>query len=137
MKNLLSPIRQPITRAITGCLKPTRVDDLDLLCGIAPPSISRESFSQIEITKQERYLRHPLFQHETAPKPRNSFLHAVKPLNGEPYCCRIDAWSTHLKSRLYKVSRVSEEFQPNGVSEPWPTWLCFNRLRIGVARCRQ
>ena len=57
-----------------------QVDDLYLLCGIAPPSIRRVSFSQIERTKQESDPCHSLFLHEPAPKrlkSRNNFLHAV------------------------------------------------------------
>ena len=46
-------------RAITGCLKQSRVGDLYLLCGIAPPSMVRASFSQIVRTKHEGDTRHP------------------------------------------------------------------------------
>ena len=48
--------------AITGCLKPTQVDDLYLQCAIAPPSMIRTPFSQVVRTKHESDLRHPLFQ---------------------------------------------------------------------------
>ena len=37
----IDPVLNTACRAITGCLKPTRVDDLYLLCGIAPPHIRR------------------------------------------------------------------------------------------------
>ena len=69
----------------------------------------RASFSQIERTKQESDPRHPLFQHEPAPntlKFGNSFIHAVKPLDGKPH------------------------------REPLPTWHCLNRLGTGVERFR-
>ena len=79
--------------ATTGCLKPTRGENLYLLCGIAPLSMIRTSFSQVVRTKHEGDPRHPLFQHEPAPKrlkSSNSFLYVVKPLDGKPHSCRID-----------------------------------------------
>ena len=40
-------------RAITGCLKPTNVENLYLLAGIAPPDIRRDICARVE-KKQER-----------------------------------------------------------------------------------
>ena len=40
-------------RAVTGCLKPTNVEDLYLLAGIAPPKIRRDVCARVEKTKQE------------------------------------------------------------------------------------
>ena len=34
---MIDPVLNAVCRAISGCLRPTRVDDLYLLCGIAPP----------------------------------------------------------------------------------------------------
>ena len=40
-------------RAVTGCLKPTNVEDLYLLDGIAPSDIRRNVCARMEKTKQE------------------------------------------------------------------------------------
>ena len=40
--NKLNPVLNQACRAITGCLKPTNVEDLHLIAGIAPPDIRRE-----------------------------------------------------------------------------------------------
>ena len=42
-----------LCRAITGCLKPTNVEELYLLSGIAPPSIIRDVCARVEKAKQE------------------------------------------------------------------------------------
>ena len=55
-------------RAISGCLRPTRVDDLFLLCGIAPPHIRRAVSSQLEKLKQENDPLHPLYEQDPARK---------------------------------------------------------------------
>ena len=125
--------------AITGCLKPTRVDVLYILCGIAPLSIRKVFFSQIARTRHESDPRHSLFQHEPAPKRLksiNSILHAVNPMGGKPHSCRIDDLSTHLQSRPHRMSRDHDESLPKGAREPRPTWQCLYRPRTGVGRCR-
>ena len=63
-------------RAITGCLKPTNVEEL-YLSGIAPPSIRRDVCTRVEKGKQETKEAHSL--HEKIPaerclKSRNCFL---------------------------------------------------------------
>ena len=71
----------------TGCLKATKVDDLYVLSGIAPPHIRRCIHSQKEKFKQENDPLHPLFNSEPATKPlrsRHSFLHSTEPLNQSP-----------------------------------------------------
>ena len=47
-------------RAITGCLKPTNVEELYLLSGIAPPSIRRDICARVEKAKQEINEAHSL-----------------------------------------------------------------------------
>ena len=46
----IDPVLNTASRAISGCLRPTRVQDLYLLRGIAPPHIIREVSSQMEKT---------------------------------------------------------------------------------------
>ena len=49
----LNPELNSACRAVTGCLKPTNVEDLYLLAGIAPPDIRRDVCARVEKTKQE------------------------------------------------------------------------------------
>ena len=49
----LNPELNSACRAVTGCLKPTNVEDLYLLAGIAPPDIPRDVCARVEKTKQE------------------------------------------------------------------------------------
>ena len=47
-------------RTITGCLKPTNVEELYFLSGITTPSIRRDVCARVEKAKQEKK-RSPLF----------------------------------------------------------------------------
>ena len=50
--HLLNPELNQACRAITGCLRPTNVENLYLLAGIAPPEIRRSVCARVERTKQ-------------------------------------------------------------------------------------
>ena len=50
--HLLNPEFNQACRAITGCLKPTNVENLYLLAGIAPPEIRISVCAGVERTKQ-------------------------------------------------------------------------------------
>ena len=54
--NKLNPVLNQACRSITGCLalKPTNVEDLYLIAGIAPPDIRREVSARVERTKQTK-----------------------------------------------------------------------------------
>ena len=49
--NKLNPVVNQACRSITGCLKPTNVEDLYLIAGIAPTDIRREVCARVERTK--------------------------------------------------------------------------------------
>ena len=135
----MDPVLNTACRAISGCLKPTQVDNLNLLCSSAPLSTRREVTSQVEQTKQEVDPRHPLYQHKLAKtrhKSRRSFLHDVQPLKGNIPTHRIEAWSRQLEAQPHKLSFNPKESPSPGASEPWPIWLCLNRVRVGVGRCK-
>ena len=72
------------------------VDDLYLLCGIAPPHIKRAVSSQLEKLNEENDPLQPLYEQDPARKrlkSRHSFLHSVEPLDGSA-CTRIlTLWS--------------------------------------------
>ena len=59
--HLLNPELNQACRAITGCLKPTNVDNLYLLAEIAPPEIRRSVCARVERTKQIGRETHYLF----------------------------------------------------------------------------
>ena len=50
--HLLNSELNQACRAITGYLKPTNVENLYLLAGIAPPEIRRSACARVERTKQ-------------------------------------------------------------------------------------
>ena len=51
--NKLSQVLNQAYRSITGCLKPTNVEDLYLIAGIAPPDIRREVCARVERAKRK------------------------------------------------------------------------------------
>ena len=57
----LNPKLNSACRAVTGCPKPTNVEDLYLLPGIAPPDIRRDVRARVEKTKQETYIHLYIF----------------------------------------------------------------------------
>ena len=83
----LNPELKSACRAITGCLKPTNVEDLYLLAGIALPDIRRDVCAGVEKTKQETNEAHSLYGQNPAErrlKSRNCFLRSVKPADFPP-----------------------------------------------------
>ena len=58
----LDPELNQACRSVTGCLKPTNVEDLYLLSGIAPPTIRRDVCARVEERqKQSTRETHSLF----------------------------------------------------------------------------
>ena len=135
----LDPSLNSACRSITGCLKATKVDDLYILSGIAPPHIRRHIHSQKEKFKQENDPLHPLYNSKPATKrlrSRHSFLHSTEPLMQSPHSQRLALWTNHLESAPHHVITSPRESLPPGYRESWPFWLCLNRLRSGVGRCK-
>lgn len=120
-------------RIITGCLKPTPVDKLYPLAGIAPPHIRRQIASDIERTKQIMDERHPMFNTQVESfrlKSRKSFLKCTKKLEDNPQSARLKLWK--VESR-----QIVEEKLPRGHDNKWVIWRTLNRLRTGVGRSRE
>ena len=113
----LNPELNSACRAVTGCLKPTNVEDLYLLAGIAPPDIRRDVCARVEKTKQETNETHSLYGQNPVErwlKSRNCILRSVTPAD---FPHRATA---NLDESLYR-----------GFDKPWTTWRCLNRLRTG------
>ena len=79
--------------AITGCLKPTNVEDMYLLAGIAPPVIRRDVCARMEKNKQESNVAHSLYGQnatESRLKSRSCFLSSVRPADFHPKVIRCN-----------------------------------------------
>ena len=66
--HLLNPELNLACRAITGCLKPTNVENLYLLAGIAPPEIRRSVCAKVEKKTSRERNPLPIWAH-TSKKP--------------------------------------------------------------------
>lgn len=121
-------------RILSGCMKPTPVDKLYPIVGIAPPTIRRAVAADAERAKQINDPRHPLHNHQAVVrrlKSRKSFIARTQPLEGTSESNRISRW----KSKLPPDIPVKEELAP-GNDLPYPVWKSLNRLRVGVPRCK-
>ena len=102
--HLLNPELNQACRAITGCLRPTNVENLYLLAGIAPPKIRRSVCARVERTKQVERETHSLFGHTPARR---------------------------LEEKAHAGLVNLYEDLATGHDSPWLNWRCLNRLRTG------
>ena len=71
----LDPALNEACRSITGCLRPTSVENAYLLAAIALPSVRTATIPRHEIRKQTKDPRHSLYSHEL--RSRNSFIKSL------------------------------------------------------------
>ncbi|KAI5734515.1 hypothetical protein M8J77_007414 [Diaphorina citri] len=122
-------------RIVSGCLKPSPIEKIYPIIGIAPPRIRREVISEIERKKQTEDERHPLHGHIAyAPrlKSRKSFLRTTKPVMTSTEARKEELWKQATNGR----ENCKEELSP-GFNLPYTTWKTLNRLRVGVSRCKK
>ena len=96
----LDPALNETCRSITGCLRPTSVENIYLLAGIAPPGVRRATTSRQERKMQTEDPRHSLYSHESVNKrlkSRNSFVLSVTPLDTNTPA-ELRAWTHHMRS---------------------------------------
>ena len=137
----LDPTLNDSCRAITGCLKPTSVDSLHVLSGIAPPDIRRPVASRMERLRQSQDRRHPCHDIEPAQKrlkSRKSFLHTVQPLTESPHVARCRLWEERCSSNHHhdKLPLPTKEQLPLGYNQDWRMCKSLNRLRTGMGRSK-
>ena len=122
---------------MTGCLKPTSVENVNLLAGVAPPGVRRATISRQERRNQTEDPRHSLYCHDSVNKrlkSRNSF--NVTPLDTNSPAERLRAWTHHLRSVPQKLKSIPSEDLGPGSEVPCLHWKCLNRLRTGIDRCK-
>ena len=132
--HLLNPELNKACRAITGCLRPTNVENLYLLAGIAPPEIRRSVCARVERTKQVERETHSLFGHTPARrrlKSRRSFLTSVQPVHFPAKVVRVNEWKRRLEEKAHAGLVNLYEDLATGHDSPWLNWRCLNRLRTG------
>ena len=130
----LNPELNSACRAVTGCLKPTNVEDLYSLAGIAPPDIWKDVCARVEKTKQETNEAHSLYGQNPAErmlKSRTCFLRSVKPADIPHNVIRCSAWLRRLQAIQPRATANLDESLAKGFDRPWTTWRCLNRLRTG------
>ena len=122
-------------RAITGCLKPTNVEDMYLLAGITPPDIRRDVCDRVEKKKQESNLAHSLSGQnptENRLKSRSCFLSSVLPADFHPKVIRCNEWQHSLNTKTHSCSANLTESLARGHTSQLATWRSLNRLLTGV-----
>ena len=137
----LNPALHDCCRIISGCLKPTNLDSVHLLAGIAPPHIRRTGACRMERTRQTTDSRHQLFHHQPAAsrlKSRKSFMRTVTPLDSSASSSKLRLWKDSLTDVPASVKMGLEvaESLPAGSGEDWLCWRALNRLRTEVGRAK-
>ena len=122
------------TRIVTGCLRPTPVQKIYPLAGIAPPVIRRRVAAEKERQKLETDPRHSMFNHKvTTPRlrSRKSFIKRTVPLHTKPDVRRVSLWK-----QIVPEGFTPKEELSSGSHLPYTTWRSLNRMRTGVPKCR-
>ena len=137
----LNPALHDCCRIISGCLKPTNLDSVHILAGIAPPHIRMTVACHMARTRQTTDARHQLFHHQPAAsrlKSRKSFMRTVTPLDSSASSSRPRLWKVSLTDVPASVNMELEvaETLPAGSGEDWRCWRALNRLRSGVGRAK-
>ena len=137
-----------VLRIVTGCLRPTPLDNLPILAGIQPAKLRRETatLSLARRALEPTHLLHQTFtnnkQHRRL-KSRHSFVPAARLLLEQADTLGTSAahWADHHWNAEWKKNPTrlrtfitDAESLPTGVSLPRMAWVQLNRLRTGVGR---
>lgn len=132
----IDPILNDSCRLITGCLKPSNLDHLYMLAGIAPPQIRRQALCMAERSRQALDERHPLYGHETPPsrlKSRKSFIRSTNPMTDSKSAAKEAMWRQRLVENNISPWNPTEHL-PAGSQLDWKTWKNLNRIRCQMGR---
>ena len=117
----LNPALHDCCRIISGCLKPTNLDNVNLLAGSPPPHIRRTVPRRMERTRQTTDAIHQLFHHQPAVsrlKSQKSFVRTVTPLDSSASSSRLRLWKDSLPNR-----RVSLRQNGTGCGRVCVGWI--------------
>ena len=117
----LNPELNSACWAATRCLKPTILEDLYLLAGIAPLDIRSDVCAWVENTKQEINEAHSLYVQKPAErrlKSRNCFLRSVKPADFPPKVILCSAWLRRLQAIPHRATVNLDESLAKGFDRP-------------------
>ena len=91
---ILDPELNDACRSITRCLRPTNVEELYLLAGIALPDIRRDVCARVEKKKQETNAAQSLHGQVPADRrlKRECFLSSVRPADFHAKVIRCSEW---------------------------------------------
>ena len=120
-------------RSVTGCLKPTNIEDLYFVSGVAPRAL-RCVCARVERQKQSTRETHSLFGQIPATKrmkSRHSFLSSVQPANFTAKVIRCSEWRKRLRCKPHIGIINLHEEMAKGYDSPLTTWKCLDRLRTG------
>ena len=124
-------------RTITGTLKNTPLPALYRLSGISPPEVRRETIARMERSKQLSDPRHPLHDHQEAPRrlqSRRSFA-TVNELTGiPPPSYRLRKWKEADPHSANRALPDPSESLPSGSDLPCGEWVTLNRARAKVGK---
>ena len=131
----LNPALHDCCRIISGCLKPTNLDSVHLLAGIAPPHIRRTVACRMERTRQTTDARHQLIHHHhhqpaaSRLKSRKSFMRTVTPLDSSASGSRLGLWKDSMTDvpASAKMGQEVAESLPVGSGEDW---LCAQEWSV-------
>ena len=123
----LNPALHDCCRIISGCLKPTNLDSVHLLSGVAlltPGGLLPAAWNAYDKTTDDR---HQLFHHQAAAsilKSRKSFMRTVKPLESSASSGRLRLWNDSLADvpASTKLGLELAESFPAGSGEDWLCW---------------
>ena len=90
----LDPELNDACRSITGCVRPTNVEEIYLFVGIAPPNIRRDVCARVEKKKQETNAAHSLHGQIPAERhlKRECFFCSVRPADFPAKVTRCREW---------------------------------------------
>ena len=131
--------RNETCRLVTGCLKPTNVDKVRVLAGIAPPSVRREIVARAERTKAETDSRHALFSYvppQRRLKSRSSFMAASKTISVCPSKDRLELWTRAVPDIFPPDLLPIKEELPPGADLNFHAFKSINRMRCMMGRSK-